>query len=40
MSLIKKTECTEKRDIFQFQKWMRQRGFSAWGIQKGPFAIF
>ena len=27
---------TQKRDIFQFQKWMRQGVFSAWGIQIGP----
>ena len=27
---------SEKRDIFQFQKWMRQGVFSAWGIQIGP----
>ena len=29
---------TQKRDIFQFQKWMMQRVLSAWGIQTGPFA--
>ena len=27
-----------KREFFQSQKWMRQRVFSAWGIQTGPFA--
>ena len=27
-----------KREFFQLQNWMRQRGFSAWGIQTGPFA--
>ena len=29
---------SKKREISQLQKWMRQRGFSAWGIQTGPFA--
>ena len=29
---------SEKGDICQFQKWMRQRGVSAGGIQTGPFA--
>ena len=28
----------EKREFSQLQNWMRQRGFSAWGIQTGPFA--
>ena len=28
----------EKRKITQLQIWTRQRGFSAWGIQTGPFA--
>ena len=28
----------EKREFTQLQKWTRQRGFSAWGIQTGPFA--
>ena len=27
-----------KREFIQLQNWMRQRGFSAWGIQPGPFA--
>ena len=27
-----------KRELSQLQNWMRQRGFSAWGIQTGPFA--
>ena len=27
-----------KREFTQLQKWMRQRVFSAWGIQTGPFA--
>ena len=27
-----------KGKIIQPPKWMRQRGFSAWGIQTGPFA--
>ena len=27
-----------KRGFIQLQNWMRQRGFSAWGIQTGPFA--
>ena len=27
-----------KREIFQPQNWMRQRVFSAWNIQTGPFA--
>ena len=27
-----------KREFFQLQNWMRQRVFSAWGIQTGPFA--
>ena len=26
-----------KSESFQLQNWMRQRGFSAWGIQTGPF---
>ena len=29
---------SEKKEIFQFQNWMRQRDLSAWGIQTGPFA--
>ena len=29
---------SEKREIFQFQNWMRQRGLGAWGIQTGPCA--
>ena len=28
----------EKGEIFQLPIWTRQRGFSAWGIQTGPFA--
>ena len=28
----------EKMEFIQPQKWMRQRVFSAWGIQTGPFA--
>ena len=28
----------EKREIIQLKKWTRQRGFSAWDIQTGPFA--
>ena len=28
-----------KREFIQLQNWMRQRGFSAWGIQTGPFAV-
>ena len=28
----------EKREFSQLQKWTRQRGLSAWGIQSGPFA--
>ena len=28
----------EKREIFQFENWMRLRGLGAWGIQSGPFA--
>ena len=28
----------EKREFSQLQKWTRQRGVSAWGIQTGPFA--
>ena len=27
-----------KREFFQLQNWMRQRGLGAWGIQTGPFA--
>ena len=27
-----------KREFTQLQNWMRQRGFSAWGIQTGPLA--
>ena len=27
-----------KGKFSQLQNWMRQRGFSAWGIQTGPFA--
>ena len=27
-----------KSEFSQPQKWMRQRVFSAWGIQTGPFA--
>ena len=27
-----------KREFTQLQKWTEQRGFSAWGIQTGPFA--
>ena len=27
-----------KRGFIQLQNWMRQRGFSAWAIQTGPFA--
>ena len=29
---------TEKGEFSQLQKWTRQRGVSAWGIQIGPFA--
>ena len=29
---------TEKREFSQLQKWLRQRGLGAWGIQIGPFA--
>ena len=29
---------TEKREICQFQKWMRQRGLGAWDIQTGVLA--
>ena len=29
---------SEKWEFSWPQKWMRQRGFSAWGIQTGPFA--
>ena len=29
---------SEKREKVQFQKWMRQRSLSAWGIQTGPLA--
>ena len=28
----------QKREFFQLQNWMRQKGFSAWAIQNGPFA--
>ena len=28
----------EKGEFSQLQKWMRQRGFSTFGIQTGPFA--
>ena len=28
---------TEKREFSQLPIWMMQRGFSAWGIQTGPF---
>ena len=28
----------EKREFTQLQKWTRQRGLCAWGIQTGPFA--
>ena len=28
----------EKGEFSQLQKWTGQRGFSAWGIQTGPFA--
>ena len=28
----------QKREFSQLQNWMRQRGFSAWGIQTGPLA--
>ena len=27
-----------KMEFFQLQKWTRQRGFGAWGIQTGPLA--
>ena len=27
----------EKREFTQLQKWTRQRGLCAWGIQTGPF---
>ena len=27
-----------KREFTQLQNWMRQRAFSAWGIQTGPFS--
>ena len=30
----------EKREFSQLQKWTRQRGLSAWGIQTGPFAAW
>ena len=30
--------CNGRRKFFQPQKWMRQRVFSAWGIQTGPSA--
>ena len=29
---------TKKGKFSQLKKWTRQRGFSAWGIQTGPFA--
>ena len=28
----------QEREFSQLQNWMRQRGFSAWSIQNGPFA--
>ena len=28
----------KKGEFSQFKKWMRQRGFCAWGLQTGPFA--
>ena len=28
----------KKREFIQLQNWMKQRGFSAWAIQTGPFA--
>ena len=28
----------EKMEFSQLKKWTGQRGFSAWGIQSGPFA--
>ena len=31
------SENGEKRELFQFQNWMRHRGLSAWGIQTRPF---
>ena len=31
---------TEKREFFQLQKWTRERGLDAWGIQTGPFAAY
>ena len=27
-----------KRAFSQLHNWMRQRGFTAWGIQTGPYA--
>ena len=29
-----------KGELFQLQKWKRQGGLSAWGIQTGPFADY
>ena len=36
--LLPQRDNMKKRDFTQLQNWMRQRGFSAWGIQTGPFA--
>ena len=36
--LLPQRAITEKREISQFQNWIRQRGLGALGIQTGPFA--
>ena len=38
--LLPQRASSEKREFSQLQKWIGQRGLSAWGIQAGPFAAF
>ena len=37
-ALLPQRANNEKKEFTQLQKWTGQRGFSAWGIQTGPFA--
>ena len=35
--LLPQRDNYEKGELSQLQKWIRQRGFCAWGLQTGPF---
>ena len=37
--LLPKRANIEKGEFSQLKVWIRQRGFSAWGIPTGPFAV-